>query len=239
MKPFILGVIPARGGSKGLKDKNIKRLKGIPLIDYTIKAALACTMLDDFLVSTDSDKIRDIALRSGAPVPFLRPRELAQDISPTYLAVRHAVRAYEKKFSRKVHSVVLLQPIAPLRTSQDIDNAVKLYLKNIPVCDSLISVSDAGQYHPQTLYKEDNSFLRPWIKSSNYTKRRQDLSSTLWRNGAIYITKRDIVFKKRGMTGNNMIYYKMPRWKSVNIDDIHSFKMAEIILRNRGRFYEK
>jgi len=103
-------------------------------------------------------------------------------------------------------------------------------------CDSLISVCDARQYHPQTLYNRNELFLRPILKKrKSYTTVRQKLEKTVWRNGAIYIVKREVVFKQRRMTGKRMICYEMPRWKSVNIDDLYAFKMAEMILENKNR----
>ena len=114
--PFFLGVIPARGGSKGIKDKNIRTLAGKPLIAYTIEAANASVELDDCLVSTDSDRIAGVARECGGSVPFLRrPAELARDQSPTIDALVHAVGWYERDHSMRIHAVVVLQPTAPLR----------------------------------------------------------------------------------------------------------------------------
>ena len=127
----MLAIIPARGGSKGLKGKNIKPLLGIPLINYTIQAAANSNLLNDFLVSTDSEEISKIAKEAGAWVPFLRPAELATDTSPTYQAIQHAIRFYESYKKCGVKNIMVLQPITPMRTAHDIDRAIEIYLGKV------------------------------------------------------------------------------------------------------------
>jgi CMP-N,N'-diacetyllegionaminic acid synthase len=227
----MLGVIPARGGSKGLENKNIRPLLGIPLIHYTIRASRESRLLRDCLVSTDSEEIMTVAREAGAWVPFLRPSELAGDTAPTYLTIQHAIRFYESQ-KGPVENVVVLQPIAPLRTALDIDKAVEIYLSHRPEADSLISVCKADAYHPQTLYKKGDLFLRPWEKRGEYTTRRQELEPVCWRNGAIYISRRDLVMEGDRLLGDHLAYYEMPRSRSVNIDGLYDFHLAEIFLRN-------
>jgi CMP-N-acetylneuraminic acid synthetase len=124
---FFLGVIPARGGSKGIKDKNIRSVAGRPLIAYTIEAARASVELDACIVSTDSERIAAVAIECGGSVPFMRPAELARDESPTVDTLIHAVTWYEGEHSIRIHAVVVLQPTAPLRTAEDIDASIRLF----------------------------------------------------------------------------------------------------------------
>ena len=230
----ILGVIPARGGSKGLMGKNIKPLLGVPLIHYTIQASQKTRGLLDVIVSTDSEEISHIARKAGAWVPFLRPAELAGDEAPTYLAMQHAIDFYESQRKKRVDHIMILQPIAPLRSAGDIDRAIEIYCRHQPEADSLISVCRADDYHPQTLYKKEESFLKPWEERALYTKRRQDLETVFWRNGAIYISRRDLVMDQGKIIGDHLLYYEMPRSRSINIDGLYDFKMAELFLENKA-----
>jgi CMP-N,N'-diacetyllegionaminic acid synthase len=125
----IIAIIPARGGSKGLPGKNIKRLAGKPLIAWTIEQAKKSGWIDKLIVDTDDEKIAEIARKYGAEVPFLRPKELAQDKSSIYDVIFHALDWF-KKIGLDFDSVALLEPTSPLRKDDDIDNAVRLFLKN-------------------------------------------------------------------------------------------------------------
>ena len=231
----MLAIIPARGGSKGLKGKNIKPLLGIPLINYTIQAAANSNLLNDFLVSTDSEEISKIAKEAGAWVPFLRPAELATDTSPTYQAIQHAIRFYESYKKCGVKNIMVLQPITPMRTAHDIDRAIEIYLGNPDAADSLISVCKASDYHPQTLYTKEDSFLKPWERRPSYTTRRQELAFVFWRNGAIYISRRDLVMEQERIIGDHLLYYEMPRHRSVNIDNSFDFELAAFFMRRYKR----
>jgi len=230
----ILGVIPARGGSKGLNKKNIKPLMGIPMINYTIQASLDSKLMEDCLVTTDSEEIASIAKRAGAWVPFLRPADLSGDHAPTHPAIQHAIDFYESSKKIRVDHVIVLQPIAPLRTADDIDGAIKKYSRHQPEGDSLISVCRADDFHPQTLYKKAEPFLEAWEERTVYTKRRQELKTVFWRNGAIYISRRDLVMDQGRIIGDHLLYYEMPWSRSVNIDGLWDFKVAELFLKNKA-----
>ena len=142
----ILGVIPARGGSKGIPNKNIKDLSGKPLIYYTITEAQQSTLLSDTIVSTDSMLIKEVAETFGANVPFLRPNELSHDTALAIPTIQHAVRTYEGIVGFDYDYVVMLQPTAPLREASDIDNSLKILIDSQK--DSIISITDVYNYHP-------------------------------------------------------------------------------------------
>jgi len=229
---FILSVIPARGGSKQIPYKNIRILNGKPLIYYPIflaKTAQEKGIISDHLVSTDSQEIADIALNAGAYVPFLRPDELATDESPVVDTLLHAVEYYETIHNVKVNVVCLLQPTNPLTIMSDLEGAISLYLKQKPPC--LISVCDAQHIRLSTLYYKRKNFLIQ-ILDCNAIEPRQSIDPLVWRNGAIYLIRRDLLTQKKAIT-KNPVFYEMPRERSVPIDDLYDWKLAELYLKAR------
>lgn len=228
---FILGIIPARSGSKGVLNKNIKLLNSKPLIYYTIEAAKKSKLLNDTVVSTDSIKIAEIVKKYDFDVPFLRPKNLAEDDTPTIPVLRHALENYEKKNHIQVSHVMLLQPTAPFRSSNDIDNAITLMMNN-PDKESLISVCDAEYAHPQIMYKINEGKVVPLLKNESKIIRRQNFRQVFLRNGAIYLMHKDQITKENKMVGDDPLIYQMPRWSSVNIDSEDDFLIAELLMKN-------
>ncbi|HBF76227.1 MAG TPA: acylneuraminate cytidylyltransferase family protein, partial [Clostridiaceae bacterium] len=181
-KKKILALIPARGGSKQIINKNIKLLCGKPLISYTIEAALASDYIDDVVISTDSDLIAEISLKYGGQVPFMRPKELAGDESKTIDVAIHAINALIK-MGRNYDYLVLLQPTSPLRTKDDIDSAIKIIIDGD--ISSLVSVREVKE-NPALMRTIENNKLKN-IMDFNGSLRRQDLPKYYIFNGAIYI----------------------------------------------------
>jgi CMP-N,N'-diacetyllegionaminic acid synthase len=229
---IILGVIPARGGSKGIPRKNIRLLAGLPLIAYPIRAGSESRRLTRCIVSTNDREIAAIARDHGADVPFMRPDELAEDNSPTGPVLRHAVEWFEQQHNKKVFAVVTLQPTTPLCRSTDIDAAIDQFVAGQPAADSLISVCDAGEHHPLTLYYWDASYLKPFLSGLDPNTRRQDFPPVLWRNGAIYITRRDLLFARGRVASDRPLAYLMPRSRSANIDGPIDLAIAELMLKS-------
>lgn len=217
----ILGIIPARGGSKGIPKKNIKILNGVPLIGYTIKAALNSN-LDRIIVSTDCNEIAQIAEQYGVEV-IKRPSELAEDKTPTLPVLQDIV----KKLDEKYEAVMTLQPTSPLRTEKHINESIELFKEDKNV-DSLVSVIEVPHnYMPEKLM----SFNGKYITGNNNIKRRQDISTMYARNGAaIYITKVDHLDEY--IFGGNILPYKMNKMNSLDIDDIEDWKIVERIMKN-------
>lgn len=226
-----LAVIPARGGSKGLTNKNIRLLGQSALIEYSIQAALHSRYVQEVVVTTDNLKIAEVAKQAGASVPFLRPGELSTDTARSIDAVKHAVKFYEKEMNRFFRYIILLQPTSPLRLSQDIDQAVELFMENN--ADSLQSVVEVD-IHPYLLRTMNQGRLNPYLTNQDQHKRRQDLDSVYALNGAIYIVKRDVLMCDDTLVGKNNYGYVMPKDRSVDIDDEADLKLAEfyISLRN-------
>lgn len=226
---MILGVIPARGGSKGIPDKNIRLLAGKPLIAYTIEAGRASRLLTDVVVTTDSERIAEIAVALGAKVPFLRPKELATDDAKTIDAVRHAVLEYERRNDLLVDVVVLLQPTSPLRTAKDIDTAIVQYRES-PDARSLVSCYDATSVHPAIMYRQGRKGrLQAYLKGA-VALRRQKFEQLYVRNGAIYIAGRELVVGENLMYDDNPHGYVMPRERSINIDEPFDLEIAACLL---------
>ncbi|KAA8756259.1 cytidylyltransferase domain-containing protein [Paenibacillus sp. UASWS1643] len=225
-----LAVIPARGGSKGLLQKNIRMLDGSPLIEYTIEAALKSGCMDVVVVSTDNDEIARIAELAGADIPFLRPVELATDESASIDVLKHAVHFYELKLNLHFQYIMLLQPTSPLRNDYDIREAYQLFITH--KADSLQSITLADT-HPYLLREWNQGIIQPYLKDQAGNLRRQELPELYMLNGAIYIIKRDLLMDENLMVGPNNIGYIMPKERSVDIDDEMDLKWAEFLMQNR------
>jgi CMP-N,N'-diacetyllegionaminic acid synthase len=232
----ILAVIPARSGSKGIPHKNIKPLNGKPLIHYAIALAGRAQrkgIIVGHIVSTDSKRIASIARRGGGNVPFLRPRELATDASPVVETVIHAVKWWEEHNKETLHSVLILQPTNPLTAPEDIEGAVRQYLDNQPKAKCLVSVCDAQHVRLPTLYYKKGEYLEQALPQLDPAARRQSLRRLYWRNGAVYIVRRDLLLKKRKIMSENPCCYEMPRARSVAIDDLFDWWLAELLMGRR------
>lgn len=220
----ILALIPARGGSKGIPGKNIKKLCGLPLIAYTINAAKKSKYIDEIVVTTDSEKIAKVAREYGASVPFLRPAKISGDDAKTIDAVIHAINELG---TDNFDVLILLQPTQPLRTSEDIDGAIELFFSK--KCRSLIGVCKTAS-HPLFVRTVDkDNVLNKLLVTANSTIRRQDLPDYYVINGAIYINKISDLTHDTSF-GDNEIGYIMEKENSVDIDDMLDFYFAETIL---------
>lgn len=228
----IIAIIPARGGSKGLPGKNIKPLLGKPLIAWTIEQARKSKYIDKLIVSTDDKKIAEISKRYGAEVPFLRPKELAKDNSSTSDAIVHAINWFEKK-GEYFDIIVWLEPTSPLRNENDIDNAIKLLVKNFVKADSLVSLGVVQLEKPQILKKIERGFVTSFIKTPKKLCRRQQLPEVYFPYGVIYMSKINAFKKNRTFYQKKTIPYFIDRWQSYEIDDMCDFLCNEIILKNK------
>ncbi|HLD58116.1 MAG TPA: acylneuraminate cytidylyltransferase family protein [archaeon] len=229
MAEFVLGVITARGGSRGIKNKAIADLGGLPLIAYTIKSAAASRMLDDFIVSTDSRKIARAAESFGAKVPFMRPKELALDETLTLPVLKHAVRQYEKIFKKKAGIVVLLQPTSPFRKAKHIDEAVKLIASS--KADSVFSVAPL-EVSPKWLFKIENCELK-FAFGKDFSKiRRQDTGGYYRLHGLIRVYRRSTLMKaKKYAVGRKILPLVTSKQDSIEIDSPEDLQIAEALLR--------
>lgn len=222
----IIGIIPARGGSKGLPRKNVRPLLGKPLIAWTIEQAKSSKYIDRFIVSTENKKISSIAKTYGADTPFIRPKYLAKDNTSMIDVILHAIQYLEKQ-GEYYDLIMLLQPTSPLRTHYDIDKSIELLFSK--KAQAIVSVCRAEYYlqWSNTLPKDNcmRSFIRPDIMN----KKRQDLPIFYRLNGAIFLAFCDYLKTKRNFLGEKTYAYIMPRVRSVDIDDEIDFYFAEFL----------
>lgn len=224
-----IAIIPARGGSKRLPDKNLKLFCGKPLIVWTIDAAKNYGKFDLILVSTDSLKIANIASQAGASVPFIRPSSLASDNATTNDVIEHAVNWIEQNENTSISRVTLLQPTSPLRDSNDICHAMQLF--SAKKADAVISVSELE--HPiQYCNQLSDDLSMSGFLSKEAFYRSQDLATFYRLNGAIYIFDRKFVGNLNSIYSGHSFAYVMDKKKSIDIDDEYDFLIAECIKSN-------
>lgn len=223
MKPLI--IIPARGGSKGVPRKNIKLLKGIPLIHYTIKAAQK--LFDNALicVSTDDEEIKKVAEQTSLVVPFLRPKELASDSSGTYEVLMHAIEHFANN-GYEADTLILLQPTSPFRTSSHIEEALKIYSNEI---DMVVSVKETPSNPYYVLFEEDENGYLKKSKDANFI-RRQDCPKVWEYNGAIYIININSLKKKTLNKFTKVRKFIMDDFSSHDIDTLFDWEIAKTII---------
>lgn len=228
----IIGLIPARGGSKGLVHKNIRKLAGKPLIAWTIEQARASKYLDNVLVSSDDSNIIRIAKQYGVYVPFIRPKELATDKAKMNDVILHAIHWLEAK-GEYYDLLLLLQPTSPMRLTEDIDDAIKLlFLKKaqtvISVCKEKCNI-----YSINTLPKD--GCMKNFISKRIMNKNRQELPQYYRLNGVLYLTGIDYFKKYKTLTGPSTYAYIMPIERSVDIDTEIDFRYAEFLMQYKGK----
>lgn len=216
----LLTIIPARGGSKGIPKKNIVTFHGKPLISWTIRAALSApSVFQHVVVSTDDPEIAAIAKAEGADVPFLRPSELSTDTASGISTVHHAIN-----FFPHCSEVLLLQPTSPLRTSQDIENVLRIGLDS--TCDSIVSVTPSPK--PQSWFFREDMNGNLYQPSNSYNgKSRQEQHPWLVLNGAIFYAKKDVLVESNSFITANTKPYVMPVERSIDIDTPYDLEMAE------------
>lgn len=220
----VLALITARGGSKGLPRKNVLLAGGKPLIAWTVEAAISAECVDRVVVSSDDDEIIAAAKAAGCDVPFCRPAYLASDMASSIDVVLHALDQLPE-----YDYVILLQPTSPLRTAADIEAAFGLMLeKSAPSC---VSICEADQ-SPYWMYRLSNDGRLQELLTNNNEKvtRRQDLPPVYVLNGAIYIARIDWLRRTKSFLHSETIAYKMPRDRSLDIDNADEFTLFRVKL---------
>ena len=222
----VLAVITARGGSKGVKRKNIKKLCGKPLITWTFSSAKKSMLIDRIIISSDDSEIIEIAKEFGIDVPFIRPAELSNDMAASIDVVLHAIES-----CKGFDILVLLQPTSPLRTAQDIDNAIVNMIEE--KTDSCVSVCIPDK-SPYWMYKMDNNnLISPLIETKNIFHNRQSLPDIYALNGAVYVAKIEFLIEQKTFISNKTSGYIMPKERSIDIDEELDFIIAESIANSK------
>lgn len=224
----VLGLIPARAGSKGVPRKNLRLLAGKPLLRYSIESAAAARRLGRVVVSTESAEIAAAARDAGAEVPFLRPADLAADDTPMLPVVAHALRALAEQ-GEEYDAVCLLQPTCPLRRAEDIDGCIDLLERS--AADAVVTVLEVpSRYHPHWAFMEnaDGSLRR--ATDAPLASRRQELAPAFHRDGSIYVTRSAVVLDEGSLYGRRTLGYRTDAERNVNIDDLEDWRRAERLL---------
>lgn len=229
----ILITICARGGSKGISGKNIRKLMDFPLIYYTINQAKAWGKAKRLVVSTDSKDIAKIAKKYGAEVPFMRPAKLASDTSPKIPAIRHALFSCEKKFKESYDLVMDLDVTSPVRKITDLENALQLFLEKKP--KTLFSVVSARRNPYFNMVEEDREGRISYCKPNIDFNRRQDAPNVYDMNASIYIYSRDYLIdeKNNKPVSDNSAIYVMDELSATDIDKEIDFKFIEFLVKEK------
>lgn len=230
----VLGLIPARGGSRGIPRKNVRLLAGKPLLQYTAEAALAARRLSRIVVSTDDREIADVAVGCGVEVPFLRPGALARDETPTLPVVQHALTWLEQH-GDCFDAVCLLQPTSPFRAAGEIDGCIDLLEQS--GADTVMTVAPVPcEYNPHWVYVIDaDGSLHLVTGELAPIPRRQDLPAALHREGSVYVSRRRVIAEKNSLYGDRVQGCIVPPDGRVNIDTLEDWELAERLAAARGR----
>ena len=230
----ILTIIPARGGSKGIRLKNLSKIYGKPLVAYSIEHSLASKLINRTIVSTDNEEIAKVSEEYGAEIPIFRSKELAGDDVLDFPVFEHMLTHLKKEENYEPEIVVHLRPTSPYREPKWIDSAINLLVEN-PSADSVRSVSEPSQ-HPYRVFEIKNKYLHPLMNERHpepYLLRRQDLPKMYYYNCVIDVTKPSTIFNKKSMTGDKMLPYIMKREDSIDIDTPMDLEFAKVFLKGR------
>ena len=214
-------IIPARSGSKGIANKNIREFKGKPLLAWSIEQALSVKKISKVIVSTEDEKIAEIAQQFGADVPFLRPKNLASDTSPILESILHYLDR-----TPNTSDILLLQPTSPLRRVIDIENIINLREKNKR--ESAVSVSTVNQY-PRWMFSIKKGFMYNFSKEKNIFKRRQELEELFILNGALYLSSKKHLIGNKSFISEETLPYVMPEEYSIDIDVEKDWEYGEFL----------
>lgn len=223
----VLAIIPARGGSKGVPRKNIKDLNGKPLISYTIEEAKKSKYIDSVVVSTEDKEISKISQKYNAEVPFLRPKELAEDNTPGIDPILHTVKWFNEK-GYDFDYIMCLQCTSPFRKVEQIDDALEKLINER--ADSIVSVCES-EISPYWMKKIKNGIMMDFLENAPFYPRRQDTPMVYRLNGSIYIAKREVLLKNKNWYTKNTLAYVMNKKSSIDIDEMIDFKFAEFLMR--------
>ena len=224
----VLGIVTARAGSVGLPGKNYRSLNGKPLLGYALDAGIHSCYIDDVVLTSNCPTCIEIANKAGVMVPFVRPDYLSADAVPSADVIEHTI-AYLKNMGAEYDLFVLLEPTSPLRDFQDVDSALETMMES--KFQAMVSVCAAEDQHPAFMFRLGNSGdLVTWSSDEFKTLRRQDVSPAYFLEGSLYISFVNVFIKKRTFCHSKTGGYVVPKWKSLEIDDIVDFVCVEAIM---------
>lgn len=227
----VLGIIPARAGSKRIPNKNKKKLNGKELIRYSIEAALQSQLLSTIVISSDDTDILNIASEYSNVITIHRPEEISGDQAPAITYVKHTLTTLNKAFDY----IAIIQPTSPFTHSEDIDNTIRLLVDN-QSADSAVSIMKLDHsIHPLKLkIKTDNHTLLPYLEEENGRMAAYELPKIYVRNGSVYVSKMDVI-QKGQIIGNICLGYEMPSERSIDINNPIDFEFAEFLISKHGK----
>lgn len=225
----VLGIVTARGGSKGIPHKNLAPLAGKPLLAWTAESARGATRLSRTVLSTEDAEIARVGRECGLEVPFMRPEELARDDTPTIPVLQDVVRRLEAAGAR-YDAILTLQPTTPFRRASDIDGAIELLDRT--GADSVISLVDVGERHPARMKVVDGEgrVANPPFAEAFEGQRRQDLPRLYLREGSIYLTRRDVLMDQGSLQGKDCRAWIVTAGRTCNIDEPMDLLVAETMV---------
>jgi CMP-N-acetylneuraminic acid synthetase len=228
--PFILALIPARGGSKGVPRKNLRLLHGQPLIAHSIRTGLSCPSISEVVVTTEDEEIANVARSFGAAIPFMRPRSLASDETAMEPVIQHAITELEALRQVRVDVVVLLVPTNPFRTADDVEAGIKILLET--GADSVVSLVEED-YPIAWLQTIVDGKVLPRFPDCNEVHRRQEAPKVFKRNDGFFIFTRETIMDRGVVQGPDTRPYMMEPLCSIDIDNEWDFHLAELLISER------
>ena len=226
-----IAVVPARAGSKGVKNKNLRPVMGRPLVAHSIECGLACPSVDHVVLSTDGEEIARVGLECGAEAPFLRPAELAEDTSAMLPVMQHAVEACEQLYQKPIDTLVLLHPTSPLRTVEDVEQCISLLRAGD--CDAVISARPARRNPYFNMMVQDGQYARLVIRSGERVGRRQDAPSVYDLDTSVWAYSRRALMEERARIPEKTKIYVIPEERSIDLDTEFDFESLEALLAHR------
>ena len=230
----VLAIVPARGGSKGLPGKNLRLLDGRPLLAWPVSAALGAASVDRVIISTDDVAIAEAALTAGADVPFLRPAHLANDTASSMDVILHALDTLASQ-GHEYEYVILLEPTSPLTESSDVEDALSRLRAAGAAADAIVGICRVESTHPEYDVRRDpNGLISPYAAPDfKSLRRRQDIEELYFLEGSLYISRVEAFRHYKTFYHERTLGYEVPRWKSMEVDDIFDFIMVEAVVRQR------
>lgn len=232
-KPYIIGAIFARGGSKGIERKNLRLLEGKPLLAHAIETAKKVKLIQKIVVSTDDREIAQTARRWGAEVPFMRPAELAQDNSPEWLVWQHAINALKEIEGRKPDVMVSVPATSPLRSAGDIEACLNMLLDSDADAAIAVTTTDRNPYFNMVVL--ENGYARPVVAPDKPIYRRQDAPVVYDMTTAVYAVKTDFVLRARSLFEGKIKAVVIPRERALDIDTELDLKFAEFLMNHENK----
>ena len=229
---MILATICCRGGSKGVPGKNIKLLKGKPLIAHTIEAAKGSSLIDDLIISTDDEEIAAVAKQYGANVPFMRPNDLATDTASKWPVFIHAVEAYERLTGKTVEYLVDLDVTVPLKTAQDIDGAIRLAMNNTDTDVVITGYEPERNPYFNMMEVKENGFAEIVKMGEKPIVRRQDAPQVYSLTPAAYVVRKSALYEFEHWSKAKCRIHPIPRERAIDIDTDIDFKIVEFLMEN-------